>query len=193
MNLTLYKFLQEYGLVVENRRITTRWWTPVEVRHFFGHKLNEGMQGRSLAFPDPMIVRRRHDLTGSHGIQELFYCSAEDYVIDPFKAEPQRAMQPQPLAAAAHFDSARIVVWGSSYALSNMVIYRDSLVADYFKNTVRWLCARENRIAAPAKVFRTSPLRMTESDMRTMLILCLGVIPLVGVVFGFIAWIVRRK
>ncbi len=193
LDLNLYRLVEGCGIIIDRRKITSGRMGSVMAGIFSNHKINDGMQGKSITFSEPLIVRKRPEFANDPDIQELFYCQAGNFLIDPSKVDAEQLRNPQPIAAAVKLGSTRIVVWGSSYPITNMEIVKDPLIVDYFANTIRWLCSKEDRIFAPAKIFKRSPLKLTEQDMSFLLIICLGVIPGSGVLLGIIVWFLRRK
>lgn len=189
-----YNLMTKYGIEIDNRVVISSRGRGIEVRNFsVEHKINEGMHGKSITFPQTVMVKKDPKFVNDPRIQELLYCLPEDFIVDPTKEKPEQAVQPKSLAVASQVGASRLVVWGSSHAISSVYMTYGQYTGDYFGNTIRWLGEKEDKIFAPTKVFSKSPLKLSDKDMNLLYVVCFGLVPSLGILLGIVTFILRRK
>jgi ABC-type uncharacterized transport system involved in gliding motility auxiliary subunit len=198
----------KHDVVLDPTGLPYRPASQVLVREFSLHPINEGM--RNIGFVMPM-TRSVDALPGTaerqawplmRTVPEVW---AQDvtrriarYEIGDERGPALAACSETKLPAEpARRRTAKIIAWGTALPLTNGVLntqagQRDDYVS-YIVNNFRWLLDMESTIAAPPKQARNRPLEMTPKQRTMMLVVCVGVMPCIGVVLGVVAWMFRRK
>ncbi|MBI2932465.1 MAG: Gldg family protein [Planctomycetes bacterium] len=94
--------------------------------------------------------------------------------------------------------AAKMIVWGSVQGFTNELLQRMPGMADfnlaYYVNNFRWLLDLEQVITPPVqRKIRMTPLDLPEGARRQIQWVSVGVLPLLGVILGVVAFWFRRK
>lgn len=88
-------------------------------------------------------------------------------------------------------NSARLVVIGSSGFLGNETLTEADL--DFVLSSLNWLMDREEIIGIAPKPVRNLSLNLADSQMSSIGLLCVAVIPGCAALLGFFLWLKRRR
>lgn len=186
----------------------------VLIRAFPDHPVNQGMYGQmfriaatSSVDPAPKHPGQRIAVLWQTGPQTWAETDLRiDSPPEPSLGEKQGQI---PVAVASEelrrgspgqpAKPSRMIVWGGVSALTNYFNMGGDIPNEftlgYIQNHFRWLLDREEVIAAPAaaKKPRMRPFTPPPGAISVIGWVSIGVIPLLGVVLGVLAWFFRRK
>lgn len=210
-------FLEDYGVKVgkgflcDRRENMNNQISNLRIQRFGAHEINAGMQNLNYAFTMPMtgVIERKENPAPHLTVTGLMGSGPESWEESGSANQPRANPDPgermgeMPVAQAVavrlakatrdNRTDARLVVWGSAYALHDLNLLWPSNV-EYVLNNVRWLTGREELIA-DIKPKRPSqrPMDIPESAMKRIKWVSIGGFPALGILVGIVAWFIRRK
>lgn len=182
----------------------------IRVRRFGEHEINAGMNNVHFLMPGTRTVEPSPGTHPRRRAFALMYAGPESWA-QPVERQEPRPMPDDPRGpsiaacaetmvkdAAGQPAVARIVVWGSPVAMSNVnLLLPGSMVREdyvgYVLNNVRWLVDLESGITAPPVRLSSTPLELSGTRERVLFFVTVVAMPLVGVILGALAWFFRRK
>jgi hypothetical protein len=185
------------------------------IQQFRPHPVHEGMGGVPLEFPQTQIVRPSEKAPEGAVVTPLLATGEhawgdEDALKKGFTGSyrPDGREEGGVLCVAAAVEAAskkprdpkstqtRLVVWGSAVALTTSntghAMQPNMPVLGYILNTFRWLLGAEEAIAKPRES-TLRPLTLKPGDHQKIQLVSMVGVPLLGVIFGVLAWRARRK
>jgi ABC-type uncharacterized transport system involved in gliding motility auxiliary subunit len=202
-------YLQQYGfelgndLIIELNPIGRMFGIGPEVpiiQQYEPHAITRDMGGISTLFPVTRSVQPAKTPPQGTNVQPLAKTTADSWA-ETNRAELQQgqvkpdadeARGPQPGAAVATREKARIVVYGtSSFAANQFVNLQGN--RDFFLNTVSWLAEEEDQISIRPRETRQAPVFLTSQQAQAVFLLPVVVLPGIVLVGGIAAFVRRRS
>jgi len=96
------------------------------------------------------------------------------------------------VAEAPESPDVRIVVIGDSDFMSNDQVPNLGNI-NFAVNTIHWLSERESLISIPSKRPEQAHIQISRSQIRTIVLIVVLALPLLGIIIGVVVWRSRRK
>lgn len=206
--------LRSWGVEIGPYLVLDPWGVRVRCGQFAPHEINRGMVNTVYEMPRTVGIEPVERKEARIASLPLFQSGPQSWeerqpleARIPRRWEPPERKGPLSLAVAVEAEvdkpidpaknRARIVVWGSSLALSNDFLFdrRSGPVPQnvgYLLNAFRWLLGKPETIAIPPVRDETKPFKPDESAQKLLWWTIQVVFPLLAAILGLVVWFVRR-